>query len=467
MEGSVAVSSGAGAGSAAISSGNGAGSGSGEPVVTHGPVESGTSTQDTSKVGDQSQQPQDQGGADDTDDFGSWGEDETGDEFGEVDDKPQEPTAKDLFAKVKEKFGDDPATLKALKKALGMTSRYAEIPGFETPEKAREVADKLQSLGGLEGIEKETGEAATLWNMLAAGDKGILDTLGKEYGEGLNKLAPAMWDRLRETDKSTWNHREAQTFMATVHQSGIANALETLQMLPGVKESPEALAQLKKIIDAVNAVGNVAATAPSRDLSPEAKKLKDKEQSLANQERQIYQQGVSAKLAPIQSKHAQNSLKEVFKGRNLSAEAKKTLIADVKKEYSELAKQDATFQQNAKALLAAGETDKFLSLCEGSLKKLMGRAASRVKRRYDGVSGYSADEKSRRQAEGQSRKETGGGSAATATIKTVPPNTPELAKIIDWNRMRAEWGGRDGAENRFQNKRQYLKKGDSKNTYSF
>src|ERR1043166_4296374 len=131
-EGSAVVSSGAGSGSAAISSGNGAGSNSGEPVVTHGPVESGSSTQDTSKVGDQGHQ-QDQGsGSDDGDDFGSWGEDESGDEFSSLDDKPAEPSAKDLYAKVKEKFGDDPATLKAIKKALGMTSRYAEIPGFET-----------------------------------------------------------------------------------------------------------------------------------------------------------------------------------------------------------------------------------------------------------------------------------------------------------------------------------------------
>lgn len=442
---------------ASITTGN-QGTQSGEPSVTWGSGKTGEQGNESGDRGNQDQnistEISDDFSVDDYSDPDAGGADEH---------NAEEVKLKEAFQKIKEKLKDDPALLKTVKRALGMNSKYAKIPGLETPESAQQMVDRLESLGGIEGIEQETAEAATLWNMLASGDAGILQTLEGEYADGLKKLAPAMWDKLRESDPGTWNHKSAETFMATIQQSGVATALNTLLALPGVKDNPEVKQQVSAIVNAINAVAKVADSQPSHDLTPEARKLQEQRTQLDQEKQQMYNQGVSAKVAPVLGKEATAALKSVMRDHKISAESQKEVLSDVKAEYARLAKEDASFQKNAKALLAASETDKFLRLVEANVKRLMPKAAARVWRKYTGIAGISTQQQQQRKDEGNSRRETGGGGASVGTIKTAVPDP----KQIDWEAMRSKWGGRDGADNKFMKERRYMKKGDSRNVYSF
>ena len=96
----------------------------------------------------------------------------------------------------------------------------------------------------------------------------------KENPEGYSKAMPAAIDKFKETDPSGWTHKMAQTFMATVHQSGLASILETLS------ETGDASAKtlVEKAIGILNAVNQHAEKSPERDLTPESQEAGRKRQ---------------------------------------------------------------------------------------------------------------------------------------------------------------------------------------------
>jgi hypothetical protein len=397
-----------------------------------------------------------------------FGDDEFGDESDAAPETPAEEFGSDTYQQLKQALAQNPELFKKVKKAISEVTRFKGM--FESPEKARETVDRIETLGGLESIESEAQEWSTVYEMFSSGDPGVIDYWAKDNPEALSKLFPHIYDRMQQQDPALWNYKAAETFMATVQQSGMSSALETLAGLDAIQKSPDAKNLINKIINTINAVNAHAEKSPQRDLSPEAKKLSDKEQKLAERENALYQQGVSARVVPIMGKVAQNALSSVLKGRKLTPDAKKGLLADLNLEYSRMAKADATFQKSAKALLSDKQDDKFLKLVQANLERTMPLAARRVWRKYTGISGISEAEAGKVRAEGQTRREAGGGGAAVQMTKTAAPR----AQDVDWARMRQELG-RDRADSAFSfglkelygGKRFYYKKGDPKGIYTF
>ncbi len=430
-----------------------------EPKITYGSPEG--DTQHTSEVRDGANETtQDDTSADDFGELDSFGDEEEAAITGEP-----EKFSSEQYKALKQALAANPELFKAVKREISENSRYKQV--HETPEAAREAADRIESLGGLESIETESKEWSTVYAMFASGDPGVIDYWAKDNPQALSKLFPHVYDRVAESDPATWAHKAAGTFMATAQQQGMISNLETLSSLGG---SPEQKALIQKLIASFNAINDVSQRAPTQDLTPQAKQLADREKGLKDQESQLYQRGVSQQVAPLISKNAAMALNAVIKGRKLSVEAKKDLLRDINFEYANLAKKDSAFQNNAKALLAAGETEKFLKLVTSNLNRTMPLAARRIWRKYTGISGLSASESSARRAEGQSRRESGGGGTTLSVVKTAPPKPQD----VDWGRMRQEFG-RDTADEVFSfgkkgingGIRFYYKKGDAKTIFTF
>jgi hypothetical protein len=127
---------------------------------------------------------------------------------------------KDLLEQLK---SQDPAVVKAAEKQMKRdffeNRRYKQIPGMESPEKARELVDKLETFGGVEGIEQSRSENVATWEMLANGDPALLDKLEKTHAEGISKLAPHVLERFEKLDPNGWAHSMAEVFMATMSQA--------------------------------------------------------------------------------------------------------------------------------------------------------------------------------------------------------------------------------------------------------
>jgi hypothetical protein len=342
-----------------------------EPKITYGSPEGDTPTTDT----------QDNGG-DDLRDDGTEGEGL--DDFGELDAFGDD--AEDSEALSPEKFSSEqykalktalaanPELFKAVKREISENSRYKQV--FDSPEAAREATDKIDALGGLESIEQESQEWAKVEEMFSRGDKAVLDYWAKDHPQAIAKLFPHVYDRVAELDPQGWAYKAAGTFMATAQQQGMIASIETLAAMPAIANSPEAKNLVAKIVESFNKINAVSQHAPTSDLTPEAKTLADKEKSLKEQETSLYHKGVSQQVVPLLNKQAVNALSAVLKGRKLGGEAQKALRSDVIKEYSALAQKDATFQKNAKALLANNETEKFIKLVTSNISRTMPLAAA-------------------------------------------------------------------------------------------
>lgn len=397
-------------------------------------------------------------------DSGDFGDESFDDEISPPEAERAEEFSSEAYQKLKQALAAEPELFKQVKKAVSENKRFKEIA--KSPEELRATFDRLDTLGGVDAIEAESKEWGEVYEMFRSGDPGVIDYWAKDNPEGLMKLMPSAYDRWCEMDAAGWTHASAKTFMATAHQSGLATILETL----AESNDPAAKKLAEKGIGILNAVNAHAEKSPERDLTPEAKKLDQRSQELSQKENALYQQGVSAKVVPVMNKIATNALNAQLKGRQLKPEQRNDLMVDIRNEYSKLAKNDAEFQKNAKALLAANETEKFLKLVSSNMERTMPLAARRIWRKYAGISGLSAAEQQQRKTESQSRTEAGGGGTSQGMVKTAPPNPRE----VDWQRMRDEMG-RDKADEAFSfgvkdlygGKRFYYKKGDKKGVYTF
>lgn len=332
---------------------------SAEPKITYGSpegngaiTETRESERQTDDAGGISEADRDEFG--EFDEFADFGDDET-----EI--EPEKFTSEQYKA-LKQALAQNPELFKAVKREISENSRYKQV--YESPEVARQFADRVEALGGIDGIEQESAEWSKVFQMFQSGDPGVIDYWAKDNPQALSKLFPHVYDRIAQSDPAMWGYKAAGTFMATAQQQGMLTAIETLSKLKAVADSPEAKNLVNSLIESFNRIDAVSQKAPTQDLTPEAQKLSEREKQLKQQETDIYQRGVSQQVAPLVRKAANNALSAMLKGRNLKPDAKAELLKDVNREFSTLQKKDENFQKNAKALLAAGETEKFVKLVD-------------------------------------------------------------------------------------------------------
>jgi hypothetical protein len=472
--GAPAVGGGAGAGTGG---GEGGGVGSGEgsgPIATWGPPVVGD------KGGSSDGEDEGDGRAAVGGDEGESGEDlelsdgELGEgEGAEEGEGRSEQTFKQFLESIKNGLtAQDPKVAKQaekqLKRIYGENQQFREA-GFESPEEARELTDRLETLGGIEGIEKETGEAATLWNMIGAGDPAILDTLQKDYSEGLTKLFGPYVDRMAQMAPAVYAHKFARVFMATIGKESAGKmsalvALNQMMKIEGVRESEE----FQRVAEVINEIDALAKKEPEGLLGNE--KLTKRERELQAEKQELVKQRLGGQAAPILKSGAAKAVQARLGDKKLGPKALKQVLVWTQTEFARLSAKDAESKSNREALLAAGEHDKWLRNVKSITKRLMPLAAKAALRKYRGISGDTSSENERRRAEGSSRREAGGGGTSAGTIRTNKALVDQLVKdkMIDWDRMKieAKKNGKD-VEDMFSFDRAYFKKGDPRHLYRY
>lgn len=376
--------------------------------------------------------------------------------------------ARGVPPELKEALKDKPEVLKSLKNRLLRGDRYESLG--QSPEELKGTLDKIETMGGLEGIESESQEWASVMQGFQAGDPKVLDTWFKDNPEGMAKLMPEALKRYADLDQAGWTHEMAKTFIATVEQSGIWTKLNQLEGIEALKGNPEGARLLKEMKDAILSVNQKATTAPAKDKSAEDKKLEEKSVQLTQREEALYLKSISAETTPMLRKAAFVRMTELTKGYKLSPESRKGLLADISAEFNKLCHLDANYQKNAKSLLKGKEGERFKKLFKNQVDLVMQKAARRAWRKYTGISGVGDKQRNDRRAEAGSRRESGGGGMASGGLVNKAPQGPE----VDHARMRAEFGSDRadeafsfGLKDKFGGKRFWYKKGDSKNTYTY
>jgi hypothetical protein len=455
----------AGAGTATVSTPGGAGSAiqpgggeSAEPKIQWG--DEGDASRDTgldpeATGGDVSGEGAGTDGAEGAGDD-AWGDETISDGHDLGDEAP----AKLDYKALKEALATAPELFKQVKRALSENSRYKELA--KSPEELRASFDTIERFGGLAEIEKDLTDGVNTWKALDEGNPAILDRLEQEHGEGFGKLIPHIYDRHQKLDPQGWAHEMSKVFMATLNQSkagqiSVLQAINALSQVKGVSES----AEFKRIVDTINQIDEIAASAPDRAPVGD-KKFEERALELTKKEQTLYFTELSSKITPLKTDSAKAMLSKFLKDKKVSLDGRKYLLKETTREFDALCKRDAAFQQNAKDLLKAKNSDGFTKMFKRQLEKNMNLAARKAWRQYAGISGLSTTEAAARRAEGQGRQEGAAGGASGASIKTQAPDP----KDVDWARMREEFGS-DGAQDKFLFEKFYYKKGDKKNSYSF
>ena len=186
-------------------------------------------------------------------------------------------------------------------------------------------------------------------------------------------------------------------------------------------------------------------------------KTSQRDQELTQRERGIFVKGLSQTVLPVLKSSADKAAKVVLRGRALKPEAMASFSSDIYAEYNRLAKQDTTFQANAKKYLDAGDEDGFARASRASIAKLMPTAAKNIYRKF---SGFSSQESAERKAEGQARTETAAGGTVTDSLARYTGQMIQGGpdpKMIDWQRMIAETGSRKAAEDMLFEHKFYVK----------
>ena len=187
-------------------------------------------------------------------------------------------------------------------------------------------------------------------------------------------------------------------------------ALNQLIKVAGVKESPE----FSRVAEVINRINEIAEQEPKTAEGSET--LNRKERELKAQEANLKKQALAGKAAPLLSKGAKGAIEARLNGRKLGTEAMKQVTAWTHDEFAKLASKDVTADRNRKALLATGEKDKWLKQIKSVSQRLMPLAAKAALRKYNGISGTSEKNAETRKAEGNSRREAGGGGTSAGTI---------------------------------------------------
>lgn len=367
------------------------------------------------------------------------------------------------------------AAEKELKKVYSERQRYQAQ--FKTPEALRDFTEKVEVLGGLEGIEQEHEATNQFLEGWKSGDEATLSKWMEDNADGLAASMPKIANLWAKSDPQSWAHHMASTFMATWKdpgQQGVSalaafNSLsKNTDLVALAEKNPAVRDAFNRIAEVINAVDENTKQSAARDLSPEKQKLDQREKTLKQKEAQIADERLNSRIAPVMNTSAKRAIASVFKGRKFTPEQQKELLADVVNEFSRMSKKDTEFQKNARALKAAGETEKFEKLCNARFERFMPLAARNIHRKYTGIGGLSDAQKQQRQADGQGRRESGGGSTGGNSIRTTAPTTYAQTQEIDWDMMAgmAKKHGAADKESMFQDKRLFYKKGD-KRLYSF
>jgi hypothetical protein len=404
-------------------------------------------------------------GADD--DFGTFEDFETGE--AEVQAGSSEEFGPDTYKTVKEALKANPEVFKQVKKAVSMVKRYQEH--FESPEAAGELLTDMQTMGGWDSIKQDMGETATFLNGWNAGDPAVVNSWLDENGEGLAKNMPTILDRWKTADPDAWAHDAAGTFMATMlsadPQTGLSPvaALNQLGAIEGVKDSDA----YKTLLNRIKGIQARADQAPPKQVQakgPDETKLTAREQRIQQQEQEMRRQNLGGKAAPILKTAADNALKLVAGGKKLSAQSRTDLVNDIHGEFARLMKADKDGESKRMKLLAAGQVDQWMKMVKSAADRTMPLAARRVWRKYAGISGMTAQQKTERKAEGQQRTETGGASTSTGSMETKSPGD---GRQRDQQAMIKKFGSRDKADDAFLwglpetgGKRVWIEKGTGK-----
>lgn len=177
------------------------------------------------------------------------------------DGKKLDPTVRSLLSEIRTK---NDAAGKLLTKAVYRVAELdREFPGGLT--EARELRDKIEGLGGVEGIEgklETLAELTGLSKQFMDGDPAFVEDMATSSPEAFSELAPAVFAKYAQTNPDGFTAYIGRVVWSDMNTNGIPLLLQRMaDFMPADK--PQALELLNSLSTYLNGFGELSKKAPS------------------------------------------------------------------------------------------------------------------------------------------------------------------------------------------------------------
>lgn len=362
----------------------------------------------------------------------SYGEQDDESESLEDDTSELEYDSKKIPQEYKDLFKKD----RRLREMYFSNAAYKKV--FGSPSEAAELVESLETMGGLQGIQAERQEWATVDTMFAAGDPALVEQWAKDFPEGFTKIMPAALEGYYKADPEGYSHEIAKVFASTLQQANVAPALASLRQLVG--DNPQAAGIVKGLESLFTGINKLAETAPKKSVDPERQKLQEERQAWEAQKAEIFRKDVATDVTQSIKSGIKSNLTPYLKSRKLDNESYAVLENNVNIELSKLLNADKVFQSQKTDVLATQDKARILKFLQARIDKYLPDAAKKVMRAFGSISGQRQAEIAQKQKQNLSRKDVGPGANPTNQRISRAPQSSE----IDWSRTSRDdfWANR-------------------------
>jgi hypothetical protein len=169
-------------------------------------------------------------------------------------DKPDKRRNPDALRKtlkwLRENGGEHSERAAEIERYLGENKSYKTV--YPTVRDARETKLAVDAIGGVGKIaemQQSVAHMAEIDSMLEAGDPKVLDEIFQLAPKGIAKLAPAILDRLAESNPQAYTHAVAPHALSFLDTQGVTDALDAMVQAFNAGKPDEAKGVLAKIVN--------------------------------------------------------------------------------------------------------------------------------------------------------------------------------------------------------------------------
>ena len=249
----------------------------------------------------------------------------------------------------------------------------------------------LESMGGVDGVGQTISEIEEVDELLRTGDPAAIDKILEVAGEGFDKIAPAMLDKLQTSNPEAYAATIRPHLVKAIAGTGIsehlAAAFQDFEMskTPGAtqefkdKFEQRAFKRLAGIHTFLGELGK-SDEAPAGKPDPRAEQLTQREQVIAAKEAEAFNTDIGNQANPKMNTSLQKALTPYIS--KMTPAQKADLTQGVYDEFAKLVKadkttrnKDALFKSKKKdaASIARLMTNKFDSVVNQAVKNVVGR----------------------------------------------------------------------------------------------
>lgn len=308
---------------------------------------------------------------------------------------PEGQSAQDnrtLSAPVRKALSDlkatNPEGYKQVKAAVWSDREFRQLFP-EGATQAQQLLNQLDEIGGFDAVEELNGEVQdyrqldTQW---INGDPEFINTAVKAFPDGFKKLMPKMLDTYANVDRDGYNREMARVVAATLNAGQIPTTLYLLKRVFNSSQDQnlktEGLQLVAGVEQFMKGISDEAAKRPQETVNPKTEELSQREQQIAEREREQLFSNIGSKSMAFQRGEIIRSLKDYAKGQAVTEGVSGAIVNEVIRSVMAQLGADEGFNTKYDRYIDAGDMQGALKLLNTRAKQVIPEHFKKIAPKY-------------------------------------------------------------------------------------